>query len=204
MRNYYRRNADEDGRDLERQFFEGDQTVLPQLVVYKARTGGLTIPFLIEVPQAFHYMPELYKKFFIQGGFRPPPLYPVSHSYEDHDYEEEEEEEEEIDEDLLAAQEEGSFWGCVSCGREDLWEGNRGETWDILTAASAAVTTAKLSRGDEGDAICDDCANEAGLDLDLVVQEDLEDYCASCGEMEQDCYCNCDECGEKEEECTCD
>jgi hypothetical protein len=122
-------------------------------------------------------------------------------AWEDTDWEEEEEEEE--DEALRAAQDAGEVWGCCNCGRDDLYVGNQDEIWALLTPAAAAVTDAKISSGAGGEAMCEECLLEAGLDLDEAVQDELEDYCSTCGEMEQDCYCQCDECGENEEDCEC-
>lgn len=55
---YYRRNADEDIRSLERKLYAGDESVLPQLVAAMLRMGGPSLPFLIQFPQAIQYLPE--------------------------------------------------------------------------------------------------------------------------------------------------
>jgi hypothetical protein len=285
MSNYYRRNADQDIRDLERRFNAGDITVLPRLVAYRTRHDMLTVGFLTRVPQAFHYMPEEIQQFFIAGGFRPPRRQLISSDdycepclVPEHEacsmtegcpccedtahqigvslsqpaqptFEEAQETgeiwecincarddlwvgnqdeewvllteataditnahgmggsagegicdeclgqagidlDEDIDAGLIAAQDAGEVWECISCSRSDLWEGNQNEVWALLTEASAAITEAKISRGSAGEAICGECAfGEAGLDLEEVVQEELEDYCMECGEMHDDCYC---------------
>jgi len=98
--------------------------------------------------------------------------------------------EEEDEEDEHAAEyEAGEYWDCANCGTEPLFEDTQGEEWALLGEAGAAVATAKLGRGDAGQALCENCVIEAGLDLEMAAQDVLEGFCEECGEEEDDCEC---------------
>lgn len=99
------------------------------------------------------------------------------------------EDDEDEDEEHAAEYEAGEFWDCCSCGEEPFFADTQGETWALLGEAGAAVATAKLGRGDAGQALCENCVIEAGLDLEQAAQDVLEDFCEECGEEEDDCYC---------------
>jgi len=71
MNYYYRRNADEEDRDLERRFHAGDITLLPQLVAHKVRTDTLTVSFMLQFPQAFHYLPQNMQEALANMGHAP-------------------------------------------------------------------------------------------------------------------------------------
>jgi len=100
------------------------------------------------------------------------------------------EEDEDDDED----DDESGLYECAACGNT-FSEDTQNEEWAILTDASSAITTAQTGRGDEGQAMCEGCLNQAGLDLEDAVQEELEDYCGGtepfegCGQENDDCTC---------------
>jgi hypothetical protein len=104
-------------------------------------------------------------------------------------YFDDEEEEEEEEDDHAEERERGEFWECASCG-EDCFADGQGETWALLTEASAAITTAKIGRGDAGQAMCDECLSQADLDVEEAAQEDLEGFCSQCYELDEDCVCD--------------
>ena len=103
------------------------------------------------------------------------------------EYEDDEEDEEE--DEHAAEYEAGEFWDCANCGSEPFFAGTQGETWALLGEAGAAVASAQLGRGDAGQALCENCAIEAGLDLEQAEQDVLEGFCEECGEEEDDCEC---------------
>ena len=107
----------------------------------------------------------------------------------DHLLTEPDEDEDEEEDPNAAEREAGEYWDCAACGNE-LFSDTENETWALLTEASATIATAKIGRGDAGQAMCEQCLSEAGLDLEEAVQDELEDYCSDCGELEDECECN--------------
>jgi len=192
----YRRNADDNIRDLERAYHAGDHTVLEALVRAYLRAGSLSVSFLVEHPEIFAFLPEEWQRSL--GQHTPPPT-PFD---EDEDllvsedllasdalYAQDEEDDEEEEEDPHAAErDEGAFWECANCS-DELFADDENEEWAILSEAAAVITTHKIARGDGGQAVCESCLNEAGLDLEEAVQNELPDYCNECGENEDDCEC---------------
>jgi len=113
----------------------------------------------------------------------PPPM-----PFDEEDLEEEAEDEEEGEH--AAEYEAGEYWDCANCGEEPLFAATEGGNWAILGEAAAAITNAQLGRGEPGQAMCEDCLLQAGLDLEEAVQDELEGYCEECGELEEDCTCD--------------
>lgn len=217
---YYRRNADDDIRELERLFYQGDPEALPRLVAAHVRAGSMSLNFLIQHPEAFQYLPVEWQQTLgvMTGAIEAPaaqqfaqgalalqeevegalcdvcqlsehdmcpmvagcPCCQDTAENSDEDDEDEDEDEEERDE--------GDAYECVNCG-DSYWADTENDDWAILTEASAAVTNAQIGRGEAGRAMCEDCLNQAGLDLEEAVQETLEDYCMDCGEPIDDCSC---------------
>jgi hypothetical protein len=216
MYNRYRRNADEDIRELERAFYSGNVTVFERLIGNYIRSETFPLAFLLQNPEAFDLLPPAWQEQLrnITGaphpsitGYCPPCQIPehetctltpgcpccedtmlTAELYGPPEVEEEDDEEEE-DAELLAAQEAGENWSCANCERDDLYEGNQGEEWALLTEAAAIIVEEKIGRGEGGQAMCESCLNEAGLDLEEAVQDELEGYCPDCGETEDDCVC---------------
>jgi len=88
---------------------------------------------------------------------------------------------------------------CASCS-EELFADDQGETWALLSNAAAIITEHQLSRGEGGQAMCENCLLEAGLDLEEAVQNELPDYCSKCGEPNSDCACDEEDDEDDEEE----
>jgi len=226
----YRRNADENIRELERRYHAGDPEMLEPLVRAYLRSGNLSVPFLVEHPEIFAFLPEDWQYTLWQMSRTPPRLAdpgrpdycwhclsnegnehqcpgvlrcpcceipdgPLPQNIEDYDEYDIENEEDEEDEDP------NNIWECANCG-EDLSGDDENEEWAILSDAAATITTHQISRGEGGQAMCESCLNEAGLDLEEAVQNELPDYCSECGEQKEDCP-HCERCGEEEDYCEC-
>lgn len=69
--------------------------------------------------------------------------------------------------------EDEATWECANCG-DDLFADKQGETWAILSERAAEITEKVLSRGEEGQAMCEDCLNEVSLDLTEAVSDEIE------------------------------
>ena len=197
----FRRNSDENIRDLERQYHatRGEQELRALIAAY-LRSNTFPLMFLLENPQSFQFLPEE-----MQDDLRAivnfqdeleEELADAQESSEDNeeddeDFEDDEDNEDEVDDALEIARERGEVWECANCGDDDFYVGNQGEEWQILSEEAAQITNAKLGRGQENAAMCEECLSQAGLDLEQAASDDLSDeFCLECGETHDDCSCN--------------
>jgi hypothetical protein len=67
-----KRNPDDKLRRLERIYFSGDLTVLPQLVAEMVRAGSFTMRFYLDHPQSFHFLPQEWQESLVNMGIKPP------------------------------------------------------------------------------------------------------------------------------------
>jgi hypothetical protein len=193
----YRRNSDEDIRDLERRFqAHSGQQELQALVAAYIRANSFSLFFLLEHPEAFEFLPEDIRDRIIEIACNSEEAVPDDsvELFETEDYlEEEEDDEDDTDEEdpaLEAARASGEVWECASCGDDDFYEGNQGEEWQLLSEEAAQITNAKIGRGEEGAAMCEECLSQAGLDLEQAASDDLSDeFCLECGETHDECTC---------------